>query len=126
MKRWLAAFAMMVLVGSGAAAQDWKAPAEAKAKKNPVAKTAGIPEGKAAYDTSCVICHGATGKGDGPGASALNPKPKNLADKAIQGQTDGELYWKITEGRGAMPGWKHLPEKARWSLVHYIRSIAGK
>jgi mono/diheme cytochrome c family protein len=36
------------------------------------------------------------------------------------------LYWKITEGRDAMPGWKALADKERWSLVHFIRSLAGR
>lgn len=60
-----------------------------------------------------------------PGA-ALNPKPKNLAEKAVQAQTDGELFWKISNGRGAMPPWNSLSEKDRWSLVRYIRSLAAK
>lgn len=126
MRRWMVAGGMILLAASMAGAQEWKAPADAKARKNPVARGSGIQEGKGAYDTSCALCHGATGKGDGPGAAALNPKPRNLADKGIQGQTDGELYWKISEGRGAMPAWKHLPENVRWSLVHYIRSLGGK
>jgi mono/diheme cytochrome c family protein len=126
MRRWIAAVAMVLCAVGWAAAQEWKAPAEAKAKKNPMARATGIKEGKASFDTSCAMCHGKTGKGDGPGAAAMNPKPKNLADKTIQGQTDGELFWKISEGRGAMPPWKHLPDTVRWSLVHYVRSLTGK
>jgi len=119
--------AMLHLARAATAGEaEWKAPAEAKATKNPVARAAGIKDGKAAYDTGCAVCHGATGKGDGPGAAALNPKPKDLNDKGIQAQTDGELFWKISEGRGVMPPWKHLSEKDRWSLVHHIRSLAGK
>jgi mono/diheme cytochrome c family protein len=37
---------------------------------------------------------------------------------------DGDLAWKIAEGRGAMPGWKQiLPEKNMWDLVNFIRSL---
>jgi mono/diheme cytochrome c family protein len=126
MRRWMAGAVAVLFITIGAAAQEWKAPADAKATKNPVAKAAGIKDGKAAYDANCAVCHGAAGKGDGPGATALNPKPRNLADKAIQGQTDGELFWKISVGRSVMPPWKHLPERERWSLVHYIRSLTGK
>ena len=125
--RWLIAAALMIiLTASVAAAQEWKAPAGAKAMKNPVAKAAGIKDGKPLYNTNCVLCHGSAGKGDGPAASALNPKPKSLADEAVQAQGDGELFWKISEGRGAMPAWKQLPQNERWSLVHYLRSLAGK
>lgn len=120
------AIGVALLLGAGpalAGAAEWKAPAAEKAKKNPVAKAAGVRDGKKSYDQNCAICHGPKGVGDGPGAAALNPKPRNLADKAIQGQTDGELFWKIATGQGAMPPWQQLPEPERWSLVHYIRSL---
>lgn len=128
--RWMVWGAALVLLLAGRLAAvgeaEWKAPAEEKAKKNPVAKAAGVRDGKKSYDQNCAICHGPTGKGDGPGAAALNPKPKNLGDKEIQAQTDGELLWKINKGRGMMPPWEQLPENERWGLVHYIRSLASK
>ena len=126
MRRWMAAIAMVLFAANGAAAQEWKAPTEAKGTKNPVAKAKGIKEGKEEYEKNCAVCHAKTGKGDGPGAAALSPKPKDLSDTGIQAQADGELLWKISEGRGAMPPWKQLPGKDRWSLVHYVRSLAGK
>jgi mono/diheme cytochrome c family protein len=119
----------MVLLGGSAlawAASEWKAPANARAVKNPIDKVNGVKLGQALFQENCVICHGRAGKGDGEAAAAMNPRPKSLADKAVQAQTDGELFWKISEGREAMPGWKSLPEKERWSLVHYMRSLAGK
>ena len=125
MRRWIA-FVGAVLFTGAAAAQDWRAPDSAKSLKNPVVKAAGIKDGKPSFDANCALCHGRGGRGDGPAAASLNPKPKNLADKGIQGQSDGELFWKISEGRGVMPSWKHLPENQRWSLVQYIRSLAGK
>jgi mono/diheme cytochrome c family protein len=126
MRRVIAIGAMILCAASTAGAQDWKAPASAKATRNPVAKDAGIQAGKSLFESTCAICHGSTGKGDGPAGAALNPKPKNLADKAVQAQADGEFFWKISEGRGVMPGWKHLAEKDRWSLVYYLRSLAAK
>ncbi len=125
MRRWLAAVAVVLFAASVAMAQEWKAPAGAKGTKNPVAKAAGLADGKTSFERNCVLCHGSGGKGDGPAAAALNPKPKSLVDKTIQGQSDGELFWKISEGRGVMPPWKQLPEKERWSVVHYLRSLAG-
>jgi len=113
----------LALARPAEAGEPWTAPAAEKAKKNPVAKAAGVRDGKKSYDQNCAICHGAKGLGDGPGAAALNPKPRNLADKTIQGQTDGELFWKLTTGQGAMPPWQQLPESERWSLVHYVRSL---
>ena len=126
MRRAIAMGVMVLGFVAAAAAQDWKAPASAKATKNPVEKAAGLKAGKSLFDTNCAMCHGNAGKGDGPAGAALNPKPRDLASKAVQAQTDGELFWKISEGRGAMPTWKSSPEKDRWSLVRYIRSLATK
>lgn len=108
------------------AASEWKAPDSAKTVKNPVEKATGLKLGEPLFRENCVICHGKAGKGDGEAAAAMKPRPKSLQDKAVQAQTDGELFWKISEGREAMPGWKSISEKERWSLVHYIRTLAGK
>jgi cytochrome c553 len=75
---------------------------------------------------NCVGCHGAKGKGDGVAAVALNPKPADWTSGTVQADTDGELFWKISTGRGAMPPWKQLSENDRWAVVRYIRTLAGK
>jgi len=111
--------------GGGAWAQTpWTAPESEKKKKSPIAASAKVAEqGKKLSQANCVSCHGATGKGDGVAAVALNPKPADWTSKKIQAETDGELFWKITNGRGAMPAWRHLPESDRWALVQHIRTF---
>ena len=127
-----AAATLVVGIGTGVWAQgEWKAPADAKNVKNPQAdkKTdkKELAEGKKLADTNCVTCHGPGGKGDGPAAAALPPpKPADWTSAKVATETDGEIFWKITNGRGAMPPWKHLPEKDRWELVNYIRSLQKK
>ena len=102
----------------------WVAPADAKAMKNPVK---GVGNAKKSIETNCVSCHGPSGKGDGPAAAALPaPKPANWTSAGVQKQTDGEIFWKMSNGRGAMPPWKHLPEQERWEIVNYIRTLKGK
>ncbi|MEA1787348.1 cytochrome c [Arenibacter sp. GZD96] len=105
----------------------WKAPASAKAIKNPVAANkvaSSAKKGKATFTTYCVVCHGAKGIGDGAGGKALDPKPANLTSDKVQGQTDGEIFWKITNGRGAMVKWEAmLSETQRWELVNYVRTL---
>lgn len=112
-------------IGSPARAQGkWECPAAEKAKKAPASTPQSVAAGKkASVDKACNACHGDTGKGDGPGAAALNPKPADWTAKAVQDQTESCLFWKITTGRGAMVPWASLSETERWSLVHYIRSL---
>ena len=112
-------------LGAGVWAQGkWAATPEAKNVKNPVAKSDKvIADAKKIADTNCVACHGAKGAGDGPAAAALPVKPANWTAAAVQGESDGEIFWKISNGRGPMPPWKHLAEKDRWGLVHYIRTL---
>ena len=129
--RWLgstgavAAAVAVLALGTGAWAQGkWAAPPDAKSVKNAVAKSDKvIADAKKIAEANCVACHGAKGVGDGAAAAALPVKPANWTTPAVQGETDGEIFWKITNGRGPMPPWKHLAEKDRWALVHYIRTF---
>lgn len=126
MRRAAVPVALALCVSVAWAASEWKAPAAAKATKNPVDKATGLKLGPSLFQENCVICHGKAGKGNGEAAAAMKPRPKSLTDKAVQAQTDGELFWKISEGREAMPGWKSISEKERWALVRYVRSLAEK
>jgi mono/diheme cytochrome c family protein len=124
----VAAVAVTLVAGAATTAAwaqgEWKAPAEAKAMKNPVK---GVGNAKKNIETNCVTCHGASGKGDGPAAAALPPpKPADWTSARVASETDGEIFWKISNGRGAMPPWKHLPEKDRWEIVNYIRTLQKK
>jgi mono/diheme cytochrome c family protein len=119
----VAATAALLSLGTAAsvsAQTEWKAPAEAKKLKNP---EKGHELGEKSVRTNCASCHGVAGKGDGPAAAALSPKPADWGSDKMKKETDGELFWKITNGRGAMPPWKHLPEKERWQIVNYIRQL---
>lgn len=104
----------------------WMAPAEAAKKPNPVSVTAeSVARGKQIYDQHCAMCHGAKGEGDGPAGAALKPAPANLKVMAPQ-HPDGDLAWKIAEGRGAMPGWKSsLSEQDIWNVVNYIKGMSA-
>ena len=110
--------------------KEWRAPASAANWPNPVPLNADtIARGQKLYVTICLNCHGKEGKGDGPGAAALEQKPANLPARIKEtGETDGELFWKISEGHAAMPKWKATPlsEMQRWELVNYIRATFAK
>lgn len=122
----VAFFAAVNLLYSGAPPEEWKAPARMAGKPNPVPSDANaIAAGKKVFVANCLACHGAAGKGDGPAAIACNPKPKDLSDPKISAQADGELFWKITEGRKPMPTYeKLLSETDRWKVIDYLRTLA--
>ena len=81
-------------------------------------------KGKKLYNQMCAVCHGAKGKGDGVAGAALNPKPTNFTSASVQAQTDGAIFWKITEGRSPMASYKTiLKEEQRWQLVNYLRTF---
>jgi mono/diheme cytochrome c family protein len=115
-----------------ATAQDdnspWVAPDEARKVHNPVKST---PDGLAAaaqlYKINCAGCHGPKGDGNGPAAEGLPRKPSNFTDANMMKEaTDGELFWKMTNGRPPMPDWERLTEMQRWQLVNYLRTFAAK
>ncbi len=104
---------------------DWVAPKEADNLKNPLAGNAdALKAGKKKFAQLCAICHGDKGKGDGVAGMALQPRPANFNSTKIQDQSDGAIFWKMTEGRAPMAAYKDLlTEEERWQLVSFIRSL---
>lgn len=96
--------------------------------------TKGDPKnGKAKYmeNMRCSACHGEMGKGDGPAAVALNPKPRNYTDCNEMGKrSDADLFKVIKEGGPAVKlsplmiaFGAQLNDKEIWDIVAFIRSI---
>jgi mono/diheme cytochrome c family protein len=105
----------------------WSAPPEAVARLNPIpARQRSIARGEAIYHYRCVACHGAGGQGDGPVAAALSAttRPTDLV-AMVPHHTDGDLGWKIANGRGFMPQWKGvLSEEQIWDVINYLRALS--
>ena len=88
--------------------------------------------GKAKYDANCVGCHGATGKGDGAAAAALNPKPQDHTNgKVMKALSDKYLFEIIKDGGAAVKKAPIMPASGKkfsdqevWDIVAYIRSLA--
>jgi mono/diheme cytochrome c family protein len=147
MKKWLYLFTLIVLIGalaltacggsnasttSGSESPLVTVPAEYKDMKNPfVGQSEAADAGKVIYEQKCATCHGETGKGDGAGGAALNPRPGDLSKPTVD--TDGYLYWRIAEGGlvdpfksdgSAMPAWKTvLSQDEIWQAVTFIRTL---
>ncbi len=104
-------------------------PAEYADKVSPKLSAADLETGMTKYQINCASCHGETGMGDGPAATALNPKPDPLATTSPE-LSDAYLAWRISEGgnmapfNSSMPSWKTLlSEEEIWQIVGYIRSL---
>jgi mono/diheme cytochrome c family protein len=107
------------------AGKPWPAPASAEKMKNPVkADDSSIKEGKDLYNQHCKSCHGAKGKGDGSKAEKIDISCGDFSSAETKKATDGELYWKTTEGRKPMPSYKEkLSDSERWKVINYIRTF---
>ena len=108
------------------ASRSWPVPDEAKQLKNPLLPTASaIESARKIYLDKCARCHGDTGKGDGRDAIRYFPAPTDFTDaKLMNAATDGELFYKISEGKKPMPVFKNkLTADERWELVLLLRSF---
>ena len=102
----------------------------------PAPASADAAAGEATYKRLCFSCHGLSGKGDGPAAAVLNPKPRDftVGDFKIDANGDGKVgtdaYLALVIQNGAQPyggsplmtAWGHLTEQQIADLVAYLRS----
>lgn len=109
-----------------AIAEPWVVPDRASHRVNPVVPDeASVKNGRQIFEAGCQKCHGKAGRGDGPQAQFLDTPPADLTSQAVRDESDGALFWKMSEGRGLMPK-VTAPERNRWLLVTYIRSLQKK
>ena len=89
---------------------------------------AATEEAEKIFNTRCVLCHGAGGKGDGQAAAALNPKPRNYTDKAWQATVGDEEIEKAILGGGTAVGKSNLmpPNPDLATKPDVIRALRAK
>jgi mono/diheme cytochrome c family protein len=124
---FVAILASIVFVAGFAALhpRDWSVPPEAKRWSNPATLEAfDAGQARALYREKCASCHGNTGKGDGDDAPLWGPRPTDLTSARLALQSDGELFYKISQGKRPMPGFRNrLTDRQRWELVLYLRTL---
>jgi len=106
--------------------KPWPVPDKAAKTPNPVKSSAeSISAGKALWSQHCSSCHGKTGLGDGTKAAQLKTQPNDLTLASAQSQSDGSMFYKISEGRDDMPSFKKkIPDADDiWDLVNYMRTL---
>jgi len=104
----------------------WVAPERASHRANPVASTSDAANrGHALFSRDCEQCHGKAGHGNGMQGASLMPRPADLSSVRVQSQSDGAIFWKISEGRGMMPQ-ASLSAEEKWAVINYIRTLAAR
>jgi mono/diheme cytochrome c family protein len=86
-----------------------------------------LEEGKALFQTYCMVCHGERGHGDGPIAGKIPPPPSYVSDRLMQ-FPEGRIFHVITMGTGKMPSYAaQLSADERWKVVTYVHtSLQGR
>jgi len=75
----------------------------------------------------CAVCHGAEGRGDGPAARGLEPRPTDFHDVQRLGRRSAyTLYSTITLGVAGTPmaAFADLTDEQRWGLALFVAGLA--
>ena len=99
-------------------------PESDRRRKNPVPN---VPEaresGKRTFNGNCARCHGPLGDGTGEVSRKMHWTIPNLSSAEVQARwTDGELFYILGHGHGAMPSHKLTDEK-KWEVILHVRTL---
>jgi mono/diheme cytochrome c family protein len=82
-----------------------------------------LDEGKALFQTYCMVCHGEKGLGDGPIAGKIPPPPSYVSARLMQ-FPPGRIFYVATKGWGKMPSYAtQLSADERWKIVTYVHTV---
>ena len=114
---------VLMLLAPQVLAQEWVVPDEETTRSNPSEYTLEhVKQGKAIYTKNCKSCHGDPGKNN---PLALVPVPVDMASEKMQANSEGSLFYKITNGKGVMPPFAStISENDRWLLVNFIQNYS--
>ena len=126
-KKLLVIAAFLALTPGGfVKSQAWVVPDDQKAVVAPMKFTPAMQKhGEEIYLKNCQSCHGLPGKDNW--VKQINPPPGDLAKDKAQKQTDGEIFYRITNGKAPMHEFRNIiAEEDRWHNISYIRSFNPK
>ncbi|QBL08995.1 c-type cytochrome [Rheinheimera sp. D18] len=92
-------------------------------------KSPDLARGQALYQTSCAICHGDTGMGNGPAGMQLDPSPTNFHEvERYRARSVFGLFNTISLGveDTGMAAFAHLDAQSRWDLAFYVGAMASE
>lgn len=104
------------------AQEEWKVPSENKEKLSPFEfNETTAKAGQTIFENNCKVCHGTPGMNN---FQHLTPEPGDPAGIKFQKNTDGEIFYKVNEGRATMPSFRQqLSPEDIWNVISYIRSF---
>lgn len=104
------------------AQETWEIPEERKGRLSPFEFSDSVQQqGFMLYSVNCASCHGTPGQGN---FEQLDPLPADPATAVFQENTDGEIFYKVNEGRGLMPSFKNvLSAQEIWEVIGYLRTF---
>lgn len=105
-----------------AAQETWIVPPDDTGKISPyIFDEDMVKEGEAQFENLCSTCHGTPTQNN---PILFVPSPGDPASDKFQGQSDGSMYYKISNGRGGMPRFSPtLAEEEMWGIIAYFRSF---
>ena len=95
--------------------------------RNPVPRSPeALAQGRALYETFCLVCHGEQGQGDGPLVPKI-PNPPAYTSERVRAMAPGRIFHVITRGSGRMPSYAaQIPYEQRWLIVHYVNALRDR
>ncbi len=122
MKRLITRLSVVIFLGLAVSAYSQSQEGQSTASRD-------YSSGETLYGSKCQFCHGVRGDGNGPAASALNPKPNDFTDPEFWKNTNNEKILRtITNGQGMMPAFMFSPEdlKAVVDYISHFKKSSGK
>jgi mono/diheme cytochrome c family protein len=122
MKRYIFGLLLIQLLIPKLSAQEWIVPADKKGKLSSFPFNEETRKaGEKLYSINCMSCHGTPGKAN---FLPLVPPPGDPATEKIQKNNDGEIFYKVSVGRGQMPSFRSvLTSNDIWNVVSFLRSF---
>jgi mono/diheme cytochrome c family protein len=82
-----------------------------------------LAEGQALFQTYCAVCHGESGRANGPLVGKIPPPPSYRSER-VMAFPAGRIFHVITLGAKRMPAYAgQLRAGERWKIVAYVQAV---
>ena len=81
--------------------------------------------GQSLFADRCASCHGVAGRGDGPGAASLRPKPSDLAEHSYSDARLARVLWNGVAGT-SMPAWRDHSSADLAAIAAHVKMLEAR